>query len=81
MVYGLISDFFFEVKFRNKKMPYFGKFAKNFFYSVKKSNFNFQNRGIMGKKCSANFLKLRSELVYRNVIHDFSAKILVTFLS
>ena len=35
---------------------------------------SFKNGGILGKKCSANLLKLRSKLVYREVIHDISAK-------
>ena len=35
--------------------------------------------GIFGKKCSSNFLKLRSQLVYMKVIHDISAKNIKNF--
>ena len=60
----MFSDFlgvFLEIKFRWNKCAEFWKILKKLFFSGKKSNFKFQNRGYFGKKkCSAKFLKLRS---------------------
>merc|ERR1711973_187610 len=71
--------FFFFCFFRNKlqvkKNIYIFENPEKTFSCGKYSNFNFQNRGYFGqKKSSANFLKLRSLIVYRTVIHNISAK-------
>merc|ERR1712235_116460 len=51
------------------------------FFLWKKIQLKFSKSGVFWeKKCSANFLKLRSYLVYRKVIHDISAKNFKTFL-
>jgi len=49
----MFSDFlgvFLEFKFRWKKCAVFWKICEKLFFSGKKSNFKFQNRGYFGKK-------------------------------
>ena len=49
----MFSDFlgvFSEIKFRWNKCAEFWKILKKLFFSGKKSNFKFQNRGYFGKK-------------------------------
>merc|ERR1712131_280542 len=53
---------------------YFRKKIQKLFQVEKNPTLTFKIGGILEKKCYANFLKLRSKLVYREMIHNIYAK-------
>ena len=59
---------------KNKNLQYFRKFAKTIFIR-KKIQLQLSKSGVFReKKCSANSLKLRSDIVYSKHIHYILAK-------
>ena len=73
----MFSDFaeiFFIISSEKIKFANFGKSAKNFF-NRKKIRLQVSKSGVFcEKKYSANFLKLRTELVYKMIVQCISSK-------